>query len=924
MDISKLQKQEIISLIEKRIKNKSFELEVRLCGRQFDKKFSNIELNQIKFQNIIQYLTYSKDNNGLGLKYKMETTLDINLNNSDIRLTLDNQNTIKRYWLEGILEKNYTILKKNLIKRFDIDNYSLRFSLSNEETIDIDKFSNDISYKEKHFRYKNRYSILSEDNLWRFDFSEVRQATGTLLSDTDIFKKPIEYEIELEYIGESKESKQIFDKLFNNIGILLSLYQNSKHITSNEEYNDILNYYSNLFKTNKFVAASPVTLHVKNLLKKTKNNILTDYVVTYKADGERYLAIVLPSKKHQGEIYLINNNFQVIKTGICVKEYVGTIVEGEYISDSNTFYVYDILMYKNKDMRKLPLIGKHSRVSHIQMFLLHVKGDMKFIEKKYVTEGDDIFESTKKQLEQKDIKMDGLIYTPIKLEYPNKGGTWSELYKWKPPKYNSIDFLVYIHKENMIEVTYPYVYDKKEATDYNMFQYKIAYLQVSSYREKHNKNLNKRIKTCVPTNFCPPDDKEAYKVYIPLIDGHMYAIDKENNTRHLIKDRMIVEFSYNLNEKDKYFRWKPIRVRYDKTLKYQKGEPMFGNFESVANNIWLSIKHPVTQYMLTSGDVKEEDVVEVKNEYYNNTTYNADPKKRLSYQKFHTLFIKRGLIHKAVQIAGNEKLLDVGYGKLGDMPSWKANDVKFIFGFDSNMNNLDLATEIYKETVKPKPNVILVHGDFGKLIYPDYRAGLDETAKTLMNTYLLAKNQFDIVSCQFALTYFYDNEITIRTFLQNVSDSLKIGGCLITTCFDGKRVMELLTKKSIEGKNGDNMIWKIEKDYRSFKFDANKPNYNKKIKVYVSSIGNPFIENLVNIEYFVKLAKEYKLELVENNSFEKLYGLMSSESNYNNISKNMSEAEKQFSFLNTALIFKKTEPSPVILYTKLKKKIDKK
>ena len=92
----------------------------------------------------IQYLTYSKDNNGLGLKYKIETTLDISLSNSDIRFTLENQNIIKKYWLEGLFEKNYKIIKKNIIKILDIDNYSLRFSLSNEESIDIDKFKNSI------------------------------------------------------------------------------------------------------------------------------------------------------------------------------------------------------------------------------------------------------------------------------------------------------------------------------------------------------------------------------------------------------------------------------------------------------------------------------------------------------------------------------------------------------------------------------------------------------------------------------------------------------------------------------------------------------------------------------------------------------------------------------------------------------------
>ena len=122
-----------------------------------------------------------------------------------------------------------------------------------------------------------------------------------------------------------------------------------------------------------------------------------------------------------------------------------------------------------------------------------------------------------------------------------------------------------------------------------------------------------------------------------------------------------------------------------------------------------------------------------------------------------------------------------------------------------------------------------------------------------MNT-LFSKYQFDIMSTYFSLTYFYENEMSIRSFFQNVNDNLKIGGYLIGTCFDGQKVIELFgKKKELEGKKNGKVIWKIEKLYRNGKFDYSKPLYGKKINVFVSSIGKSFQEHLVNFEYFKTL-----------------------------------------------------------------------
>ena len=118
---------------------------------------------------------------------------------------------------------------------------------------------------------------------------------------------------------------------------------------------------------------------------------------------------------------------------------------------------------------------------------------------------------------------------------------------------------------------------------------------------------------------------------------------------------------------------KPIRIRHDKTLKYKNGNTMFGNFETVANNIWKSIKHPVTETLIRNGNIDENNLPNENEEYYSSENYNSNPNDRLSYQKFHTIFIKTNLIKKTIELVSksNIALFDIGFGKLGDLPNWK-------------------------------------------------------------------------------------------------------------------------------------------------------------------------------------------------------------------------------------------------------------
>jgi hypothetical protein len=915
-----LNNKKILNLIDKKIKNDTYELEVRLLGDIFNNKLNNIGLNGLTFKKILEYLTFSKENNGLGLKYEKSFNLDINFLDN-YKLIINNLDEIKKFWLNNDISSiNYELYKKILVDNIIIEDYSLKISLSNE--VKIDNIDPDFEITNKLFRYKIRHSIYSEDNLFRFDFSEVKTVNDIDIKSSNLFKKHFNYEIEIEYIGNSKNKNEIEKSLIKNIELILMLHQDSIILIKQNEYNSVIKYYQKLVNTNKFIAPNPITLQLKNLIDSKKYiNILTKYAITYKADGERFFLLI----NTLGDIYLINNNFVLKKLDLNNKKYKDSLFECELID--NDIYIYDLLYKNNKDIRNTPLIGLNSRSHNIDDFLKNnLKSKYFNIKKKEHHSSSNIFEKINELLNNKDklgYLTDGLIFTPINEYYLNNGGTWNYLFKWKPENLNSIDFLIEIEKSE--DGKYLKVPQFINDEVYQMVKIK---LKVSGYRENYNNNRSKREKMCQPIYF-NPFNQGVQIAYVQIIDDKIFLEDKSD----IIEDDTIVEFTYDKYEKNELLRWKPIRIRYDKTFKYKNNETVFGNFEKVANDIWKSINYPVTEYIIRNGKVDEninKIEIECQEEYYSNENGNTNPNKRLAYQKFHTYYIKRNLIKKVfsnINSSNNKlqgSLFDIGYGKLGDLPSWIHNKISYIFGIDVNSDNYEQSLQIYEEMPTPKPNIVLAHGDFSKLIFPDYDIAMNDDSREIIKKSLISKYQFDVVSCQFALSYFYRDEVTIMTFLQNVSDNLKIGGHFIGTVFDGEKVIELLGKqKTIEGSVNNKTIWKINKNYRNGNFDYDKPLFGKKINVFISSIGKEFEENLVNFNYLKILAAKYNLEIVEEKNFSELYDEMkeSSNKNYKNIE--LSDDEKQFSFLNVQFIFKKTAHPPTNLLLQLQKKLKK-
>jgi len=959
-DILDAEKKRITSFLVKGMSKKEYEVEARLfpsISDQYEYISSSI------FFDIIKRLQFSIENGGLGLRNETSTQLHTTSEkNKNIRETIVGIDAIKTYLLYNDIQKTqksfpdkvYRIEKKRE-DYLNLSNYPIRVCISKETEMDNKKFAllDDSSFS-KDFRFQNRTSFFTDDNLFRIDMTAVKYGKGNTLASSNTIKNTPCYEIEVEYIGENTDI-DVFTPFIQYISQLMCFYYKTPYLLPVSIKKKITYTYKSFIQTKKntkntknhfthydFITAKPVTLHIENINKKAGTiNILQNYGVTVKADGVNMLLYILPKgtiDKKYGNMFLIDSNGTIQSMNIYMEEWDNSLLEGEYIEHKNMFCVYDILYAKNLDIRNKPFESfskTTSRLSYIKEFIDDVSTKeftISIYEKPYLFGNQqEIFEKSKMLWDKRNLlpyHVDGLIFIPAVDPYPTRPGSWKHLFKWKPPSLNSIDFLVEFGKnENNQYILLPYT---DESGVVKQYTYITIYTTSSndSYNKRTGKVSNKTIK------------KIFKKIEVPVNDNEdIFTNDPLSKKVEKIEDNTIVEFSYKEGER---FPWVPIRNRPEKTERYKKHNDYFGNYEKVAENIWKSITQPITEEMITSGIIpiiQKKSVplqTSLQTSVSDNTTYTTSQntkKNRLGYQNFHTAYVKKTLLQK-VQLdpedseRGKGHILDFGSCRGGDINRWKE------IGF-TKMVGVDLdplcVQEAGKRAKNIDPSIVFLCGDLSKPIFPNQDSACETEEKKdnidwkeKMKTTLVEKYQFDIVSSQFVIHYFFKDELSLRTYLQNVSDNLRIGGKFVCSTFDGMKIYDSLKrKKMIEGKQNKETIWKITKMYDRRKFMNGKPNWSMTIDVFVKSIGLSHKEYLVSYTYLEKIALEYGLELEETIPFSDLWDKVVQEKNINtrllDDIEGMSKDEKTFSFFSSGLIFKKTKHPTDAVYKKMLK-----
>jgi hypothetical protein len=609
------------------------------------------------------------------------------------------------------------------------------------------------------------------------------------------------------------------------------------------------------------------------------------------------------------------------------------ITKNKKDEDINLFMIFDVYYTSKsgKQPHSLPWYSKKgdSRSSIIKDFKESVKYDnlrdtMRIDFKQYY-EGPDkliekngefknlstIFKLAKKIVDKEEnlggfeYPTDGLIFLPMFL--PVKGtsvdenvksikGTWHQNYKWKPPEENSIDFKVIFTKDKSNIHTYTYTTEdgRKELRKYQKVQLSVGYKESDDKTIDFNWAMltNKARNKNSYQFFDPPDFKvdNIHITNIPLIDGKMIC-EKENRT---IENGQIIEMRYE-PESDIGYNWIPLKIRDDKV------KPQYF---TIANNIWKTINNPVSTQMIKGViDFDEvKDSISDSQEYYVDTYESEDTPIRDLHNYIKSKLISR--IGSSPDNKGKLMIADLSCGRGGDIKKYLSikNDIAFMLGLDIS-SNVNEAALRYNYLNGSKPKALFLQFDTSKSIL-EKQGCLGNTdvcenmidmvfnkSKTFTGEYKniqkeytgIAKQGFDIVSSQFSVHYYFKSEETLRGFCENVRDLCSSGGYFIGTCYDGGRVFDMFEKQSsdtVEMKDSmGSLIYQIKKLYDIDSFNYKDGTLDdesvmdrmvgKEIEVFMSSIGQPLVEYLVNFNFFIDMMKEYGFEVAELPSFKK-------------------------------------------------------
>ena len=253
---------------------------------------------------------------------------------------------------------------------------------------------------------------------------------------------------------------------------------------------------------------------------------------------------------------------------------------------------------------------------------------------------------------------------------------------------------------------------------------------------------------------------------------------------------------------------------------------------------------------------------------------------RIIFLRSFNNWVKASMINKYCKKLGKGvAVLELCCGKGGDLDKYFMNNIKLFVGADiskeSLKNAMDRLEKIKNEKYKDNFRIkcIFIKDDLSS---PDNRF-LEKIDK---NYY------FDLVSCQFALHYHFQNEKRLNAFLTNVSSRLCEGGYFIGTIIeDNVIVKRLRNRKKIAENKYIKEKFTFGNEYYSVKFsqkhfDVKNGPFGIKYGFYLEdSIDNrdeegkiKYVEEyLIVFNEFVELCKKYDLYLVEKENFTKFY-----------------------------------------------------
>ena len=992
----------------KEIMNDELEYEIRFGTIKGKEPITKIQYDNIIKQFISQGFNVSEPEYILRIMCETRSE-EGTYSMSDIRTEISGMSQITQY-----CKSNHIIYDGNLISKMykkipfsnndipirpiDVPNYNFRIGMANEIPLhegDIETKLLIDNWKEnkKTFRYMNRYTLTHKDYPLKIDMSIVKSSTNKKgkykpsysLQESRVLESSEKYEVEIELLNQDVELEDLIKKVRTSIRIVLSGIQSTNYPISDVEQKDILDEYMRVIWGNShkgkilpkhFCGPSSSTLHMDNLLEKEGSiSVLTNYSVTEKADGDRKLLYISKS----GKIYLIDTNMNIQYTGASSDnaESYNSILDGEHIlHDSkhnyiNLYAAFDVYYINKKNVRGEQFINEHdSRLTLLNYMVkdLDIKSHTFKLECKNFEYQGSIFECCKKVLENKyQYVTDGLIFTPIHLGVGEENGkqskplktSWKHSFKWKPPEYNTIDFLISTKKENGEDVVKHSFQPGTNLEGVALKQYKQIVLCVGFDEKKHgyvnpcldvfNNSVDfvedENEEQYHPKRFYPttPFDENAGLCNVKLENGNDGVLRMMSEEGEVIEDNMIVEFKYNM-ERVKGWNWEPLRVRYDKTMEYRKGGKNYGNAFHVADSNWHSIHHPIHENILKGEEVITKE--EISDEIYYVQQNRNDFMKPL--RDFHNLYVKKNLITCVSPPGGT--LIDMAVGKGGDIPKWNNTNLRYVFGIDVSKDNIENrmngVCSRYLNHKKMKEDIydaMFLQGDTSKNIRNGEAFAVERSknisdglmgkggrnveiiGQNVHDNYGVGKDGFDVCSIQFALHYMFENKNTLHSFIRNVCENVKMGGYFIGCAYDGNKILKLFKDKKVKENESyaiyekGSKLWEITRRFSEDVLEPDESSLGMTIEIYQETFQKVFKEYLIHYDYLDRIMENYgflrlkkdeliKLGLDDSYSFSELFASMrkkARESKEYGAAPKMKGYEKEISFLNKTFIYKK-------------------
>jgi hypothetical protein len=891
------------------------ELEYRLL-RSVDSRVIH-SLLLVQFKNIIEHLATK-------FKPVEETSLDITIDDpsikSKIRLSISGVNEIKTFCasddISKIKSKSYMIKEKD--QTVDVNDYLLRIQASKEQPLNdqqmITGFNHSMNKNNKFYRYKHRYSFTDQELGFRYDLTVIKSDKGRTFRDSRTLQRDETYEVEVEHLAVTEDDTietLMTEKRLYAIYDLIRWSQDSFAVITMNDQNLIMNAYHKLVFGDSKQETKFVGLNVMPLTK-SKIAVLQSerYAVTEKADGERYLLLI-----HDTKFYLINNRMQIKYTGLQLinNDLSGSLFDGELvglktspeIKDKNYKYlIFDCFFLKGKDQRGFSLDERIKLMEQTYKKFTVNNPNLQIGLKTYFKETAnmslakycDLVYSTPYPYE-----LDGIVLTPVstpysKIDTKNSKGQMIEILKWKPLDQLSIDFGV-------------------ELLDH--FPRIDPLLKQNIVRAKLKVSQGQRWE-----DFLPKDGGSDFNIIKLSVD----ETDQRPHSRdgNIIFNNSVVEFIYKPNDD---LNWIPIRFRPDKTTIHRP------NAYHTASSTWELINDPIVsikkldELMMTPPSTVLIEDENIKTYYANEQRGDIikpikDYHNSIKYYLFQQIIgnMRRGKKDRVIS------LLDPACGQLGDLGKWTSSRINHVVGlnlYENDFSKVGGARDRikFKDSTQYLHDIVLIWAD-SRLPILTGKAGLDPANQILLRNTIKRSESFDLISCQFAFHYFTESQVVLNQFLLNVSQNLHIGGYFFGTTWDGNQIFQALKETpldgQIEGKLGDQVIWRIVKKYN----DQTLELVGQKIGVANISINQvkfEIDEYLVNFDHVVATAVKYGLKITKVGSltgfesFEDLHERVVESISQEKMKKNINklcgkgyEDEQKFSFWNKYFIFQKT------------------